>query len=91
MYTSDTDQSQKDDRPAIKECIDSEEDVEGRLPLPSMHGFLTSKGLYNCVHLVLDLKEYYYLAGEYVYEVSHLPRRIHCMGPSDVGTVDTWS
>ena len=27
---------------------------------------LRSKGLYNCARLVLDLKEYYYLAGEYM-------------------------
>lgn len=34
--------------------------MEGRLPLPSMHGFS------NSVCLVLDLKEYYYLAAEYM-------------------------
>ena len=41
--------------------------IDFQCPHCTTHQSLRSKGIYNRVRLVLDIKDYYYLAGEYMY------------------------
>ena len=55
--------------------------VNFHCPRCGVHESLRSKGLYNHVQLVMDLKDYYYVAGEYmeckpVLELSSLGTRV---------------
>ena len=46
--------------------MDAENDVIGGFSCPRCKVSLHSKGLYNQAGLVLDMQEYYYLAGKYM-------------------------
>ena len=60
--------SRKEFIPNYNLAVGSQVDMEGELQLPQCdQKSMCGKGLYNRIRLVLDMKGYYYLAGEYMY------------------------